>query len=140
MFASGTGVAEVSIWFQQIGLPAGEAEAFLAAILEAERQASRGEPVVTSGPWDFGGVFALRDNPLEKRRERKARREKSRRLAETEPDTTFDLGGDSYARTLRGEAHRSGPGARLRWVVLILGFLAVILVALVIAFSAFGGT
>jgi hypothetical protein len=138
MLAAGKDASAVAAWLQQVGFSAVEAEDFLAALLEAERQASRGELVVSSGPWDFGGVFASRDNPTDQRRARKARREKSMKLAATEPDPAFDFGGASHAQVLARVAQRPGPGIQFGWVVLVMGVVAAVVVTVVIALIAIG--
>jgi hypothetical protein len=139
MFAAGKGVPEVSDWLRRIGLSAAEADAFLAALAEAEQQAARGKLVIRSGPYDFGGVFAPREDPAEKRRERKAHREKSKRLAQTEPDPAFDLGGDSYARVLAREAQRPESRDRLKRFLVILSALAAVLGVVIVGCIIFAG-
>jgi hypothetical protein len=139
MFAAGKSVPEVSDWLRRIGLSAADADAFLRALAEAEQEASRGKLVVTSGPYDFGGVFAPREDPLEKKRERKAHREKSKRLAETEPDPAFDLGGDSYARVLAREAQRPEARDRFKRFMVIICALAAVLAAVIVGAIVFAG-
>jgi hypothetical protein len=139
MFAAGKSLPDVRGWLQQIGLSAADADAFLAALDAAEQEASRGKLDLTSGPYDFGGVYAPREDPLEKRRERKAHREKSKRLAQTEPDPAFDLGGDSYARVLAREAQRPEARARLKRFLVIVSALAAIVAIFIVILILFAG-
>ena len=139
MLAAGKNMMEICTWLQQIGLSIGEAEAFLAALAEAEQKAAQGELVVTSGPWDFGGVFAPRDNPLEKRRERKTRKEKSRRLEEAETNPALDFGGASYAQVLAGESQRGEGGARLFTLIAVAAVsLPIVGIIVYLVLSALG--
>jgi hypothetical protein len=139
MFAAGKNSSEVATWLQQVGLSAAEAQTLMTAVQQAAQQAARGELTVRSGPWDFRGVFAQRENPLAERRERKERREKSRHLAEWGPDPTFDLGGASYAQVVGGEAHRSQRGERLfTSLAMAAVFLPMLVIVVVTVLAALG--
>jgi hypothetical protein len=130
LFAAGKDTSEVCAWLQEIGLTNEQAKAFLSAHAEAERSTSHGESAVTSGPWDFGGVFAPRDDPLQKRRERRERQQKSRRL-EAEPDPTLDLGSASYAEVLARESRHGERGARL-FTLLAVAAVSVPILAIIV--------
>ncbi len=134
MFAAGKTVPEVCVWLQEVGLSNQEAEAFLAALTEAEQKAAPGGSTVTSGPWDFGGVLAPRADSFDKRRERKARQAKSRLLANAEPDPALNFGGGSYAKVVGKEAHRRERGTRLfTWItVAAVTFPILVIIAMVV--------
>jgi hypothetical protein len=139
LFAAGKDASQVCNWLQQIGFSNEEAEAFLAALTKADRQSPPIEMTITSGPWDFGGVFAPRENPLEKRRERKTRQEKSKRLEQAEPNPALDLGGESYAQVVAREAHRKEGGARLfTWIAIAVVSLPILAILVFVVLAAFG--
>jgi hypothetical protein len=94
-----------------------------------------------SGPSDFGGVVdsinQAEQDRLQRRSDRKARREKSARLAANEPDPTFSLeGSPSYAQVLARQAN-SGEGRWFRLIMLALVALPVAVVVVVGVWRSF---
>jgi hypothetical protein len=125
-FAAGKSTGEVSDWLQQNGMSADQAKAFLAALADAERQANAGKLEIKSGPWDFGGVFAPRESSLAKRSERKAQREKSRKVAVSEPDPAFDLGGDCYTQAQVRDRQRAPAIPPYLWIAIACAIAAIL--------------
>ena len=80
--------------------------------------------------WDFGGILKEPENSAADRRAaRKKRREKSARLAATEPDSTFALDGmQSYAQVVAREANRAWGRSRMALLVGLLAFFPILII------------
>ena len=137
-----SGIPEDTVYerLSALGLPTNYVSAVIAEVQRVRRQQPGGpdsRPVLLSGPYDFGRVFDnLHQQEVarwEKKRERKARHEKSQHLAKTEPDPAFDLGGDSYARVLSREGQRAERDARFIWVTAVCLVAAIVLVLVIMA-------
>jgi hypothetical protein len=136
-----SGIPEDTVYerLSAAGLPT----AFIGAVIAEVQRARRQEPgdpnsvpVLLSGSYDFGRVFdTLHEQDVARwarKRERSTRRDKSKRLAETEPDAAFDLGGDSYARVVSREGQRAARDARFIWVSAVCLIAAIVLVLILL--------
>jgi hypothetical protein len=142
------GAEAVRDLLRRAGLSATDADALVgqaAALLRATRASgpppSAPVPFLRSGAYDFGGVFDHLYRQEAERRERrlvrKERKEKSARLAITEPDPAFALDGlPTYAQVLTREARKAD---RKDWILGIIVLIVVMLPFLFFGIAALCG-
>ena len=109
-FRAGKTETEVSDWLQDLGLSAEAADYLVATCPRGETRVDGWIADVLIAQFDFSPMFGRSPDAQDRKRERQERRKKSRQLAETEPDSTFAVPGDSFAQVLARDATRPGWG------------------------------